>query len=437
MTLTHWLLLATVGIPLLLAMLNRLRADLAALIMAVILGGLQLFGLGMLGPAGTPGDHHYQGTWFRERAKGGTDVETLRESMRLAANSEEASRIVERARTGQAAVESIEAKTERMAPPLLYDLTELQRHANRLYGFSAQQTLNLAQALYERHKLLSYPRTDSRHLSQDVAATLLRVVRTIEAPYREWLAPATGERPLGRRFVDDSKVTDHHAIIPTTTSPERTSLSSDERKIYDMVCRRLLQAWHDDHIWSVTTVVTAIHNGEIRDCYHTSGKALVQAGWKALDIAGPQKSRKGISGSEDRPTEQDLPPGLAKGQPQDVVNAESVKKQTRPPKRFTDATLEGWAEYMKGGAGNAAANARILKDNPDMDQEKIDYALKVMNDRGIVVSGDAKTLGIGAMTDARWASFYKTMSEAGVVPAGVDVKKAYSLDFVNKGIGKG
>ncbi len=290
-------------------------------------------------PAGTPDDHHYQGTWFRERAKGGTDVETLRESMRLAADSEEASRIVERARTGQAAVESIEAKTERMAPPLLYDLTELQRHANRLYGFSAQQTLNLAQALYERHKLLSYPRTDSRHLSQDVAATLLRVVRTIEAPYRESLAPATGERPLGRRFVDDSKVTDHHAIIPTTTSPERTSLSSDERKIYDMVCRRLLQAWHDDHIWSVTTVVTAIHNGEIRDCYHTSGKAVVQAGWKALDIAGPQKSRKGISGSEDRPTEQDLPPGLAKGQPQDVVNAESVKKQTRPPKRFTDATL--------------------------------------------------------------------------------------------------
>lgn len=105
--------------------------------------------------------------------------------------------------------------------------------------------------------------------------------------------------------------------------------------------------------------------------------------------------------------------------------------------RFTDATLEGWAEYMKGGPGNAAANARILKDNPDMDQEKIDYALKVMNERGIVVSGDAKTLGIGAMTDARWASFYKTMSEAGVVPAGVDVRKAYSLDFVNKGIGKG
>jgi NitT/TauT family transport system substrate-binding protein len=120
-----------------------------------------------------------------------------------------------------------------------------------------------------------------------------------------------------------------------------------------------------------------------------------------------------------------------------TISRKMVQEKKELVQRFTDATLEGWAEYMKGGPGNEAANARILKDNPDMDQEKIDYALKVMNERGIVVSGDAKTLGIGAMTDARWASFYKTMSEAGVVPAGVDVKKAYSLEFVNKGIGKG
>ena len=106
-----------------------------------------------------------------------------------------------------------------MAPPLLYDLTELQRHANRLFGFSAQQTLELAQALYERHKLISYPRTDSRHLSQDVAETLPNIVADdCEAPIASMLAPGTGERPLGRRFVDDAKVTDHHAIIPTATS---------------------------------------------------------------------------------------------------------------------------------------------------------------------------------------------------------------------------
>ncbi len=120
-----------------------------------------------------------------------------------------------------------------------------------------------------------------------------------------------------------------------------------------------------------------------------------------------------------------------------TISRKMVQEKKEIVQRFVDATAEGWAEYMKGGPNIAAANARILKDNPDMDQEKIDYALKVMNENGIVASGDAKTLGIGAMTDARWASFYKTMSEAGVVPAGVDVKKAYSLDFVNKGIGKG
>jgi len=91
---------------------------------------------------------------------------------------------------------------------------------------------------------------------------------------------------------------------------------------------------------------------------------------------------------------------------------------------------------MKAGPANAAANAQILKDNPDMDQEKIDYAVEVMNEKGIVLSGDALTLGVGAMTDARWANFYKQMADVGVFPAGIDVKKAYSLEFINKGVGK-
>jgi NitT/TauT family transport system substrate-binding protein len=104
--------------------------------------------------------------------------------------------------------------------------------------------------------------------------------------------------------------------------------------------------------------------------------------------------------------------------------------------RFVDATLEGWAEYMKGGPAIAAANAAIKKANPDMDDDKIAYAIKVMNEKGIVVSGDADKLGIGAMTDARWKSFYDTMAAAGAFTTGIDVTKAYSLEFVNKGIGK-
>jgi len=285
-------------------------------------------------PSGAPTDSTYQGTWFKE------SKESLQQAMRLPPDGEEANRIAARARTGQAAIESVEAQTQRMPPPALYDLTELQRHANRLFGFSAQKTLDMAQTLYERYKLISYPRTDSRHLSQDVARTLPGIVKTIEEPYRQHLAPGTGERPLGRRFVDDSKVTDHHAIIPTMTRPERVSLPPDERKIYDLICRRLLSAWHEDHIWSVTTVITAIRNPLINpgiiDRYHTSGSAVMQVGWKVLDFPLPAKTKKGKA---DQQPEQALPASLSKDQPQDVVDVTVLKKKTRPPKRFTEGTL--------------------------------------------------------------------------------------------------
>jgi DNA topoisomerase III len=266
----------------------------------------------------------YQGGWFREPVR-----DTVQLAMRLPPDGEEAARIVARARTGEARIRSIQSETQRLAPPLLYDLTELQRHANRLYGFSAQKTLETAQALYESRKLISYPRTDSRHLSQDVAQTLPAVVRAIEAPYRALLAPGTGERPLGRRFVDDSKVTDHHAIIPTTT--HAGDLPADERKLYNLVCRRLLAAWHADHILAVTTLITAIANPGVADPYHTSGTAVQQVGWKALDVVPERR--------ESAPETPTLPSGLAEGQLQQVLDVASLKKKTRPPKRFTEATL--------------------------------------------------------------------------------------------------
>src|SRR5262249_37141444 len=135
--------------------------------------------------------------------------------------------------------------------------TELQRHANRLFGYSAQRTLDLAQELYERHKLISYPRTDSRHLTKDVERTLGAIVAAIRAPYQHLLAPGTGTKPLGARFVDDARVTDHHAIIPTGAKPP-SSLGEGEQRIYDLICRRLLSAYHDDHLFAVTTVITVI-----------------------------------------------------------------------------------------------------------------------------------------------------------------------------------
>jgi NitT/TauT family transport system substrate-binding protein len=104
--------------------------------------------------------------------------------------------------------------------------------------------------------------------------------------------------------------------------------------------------------------------------------------------------------------------------------------------RFVTASLEGWAQYLKGGSASEPANALIKKDNPDMSDDKIAYAIKVMNESGMVLSGDALALGIGAMTDARWLRFYNSMADVGVLPKGVDAKKAYTLEFVNKGVGK-
>jgi NitT/TauT family transport system substrate-binding protein len=117
------------------------------------------------------------------------------------------------------------------------------------------------------------------------------------------------------------------------------------------------------------------------------------------------------------------------------ISRKMVDEKREVVQRFVNATLEGWAEYMKGGPGNDAANAAIKKDNPDMTDDKIAYALKVMNERGIVKSGDALKLGIGAMTDERWKRFYETMTAAGAFAPGIDYRRAYSLEFINKGVG--
>lgn len=325
-------------------------------------------------PIEAPEGVKYQGVWFRTRPENGGSKETLQQAMRLASDGVEAKGIIERAKTGAAKIESVESENQRVSPPLLYDLTELQRHANRLFGFSAQKTLDIAQSLYERYKLISYPRTDSRHLSEDVAKTLPRIVQAIKAPYLKHIAPGTGERPLSRRYVDDAKVSDHHAIIPTAVSAQNAALPADERKVYDLICRRLLSAWHDDYIVAVTTVITAIVNGRVTDRYHTSGTAVEQIGWKALDVAPERRKSAKDSGEEDS-TEQSLPPDLASGQLQQLLDITAVKRKTRPPRRFTDATLltametagksldeRELSEAMKdSGLGTPATRATIIE----------------------------------------------------------------------------
>ncbi len=340
------------------------------------------------GPDGKSAKQSYQGTWFRTPASPDKSADDSARQRRLSPDGIDAATIVERAHSGKAVIASVRGETRKLPPPPLYDLTELQRHANRLFGMSAQQTLNIAQSLYERHKLLSYPRTDSRHLSKDIAATLEAVVDTIHDRYPGCIAPGTGTIPLSRRFVDDTRVTDHHAIIPTTTPPRAGALNAEEQKIYDLVCRRLLQAWHDDYVYSITTVVTAITAvapSPIVDHFESRGTAVEHVGWKVLDIGGGKKAPKPTRKSEKEDNDgsveetddpdQALPAGLARGQLVRVLDAVSVPKRTRPPKHYTEATLltamenagqalddKELSDAMKDlGLGTPATRAQIIE----------------------------------------------------------------------------
>ncbi|MEO5970250.1 MAG: DNA topoisomerase, partial [Bdellovibrionia bacterium] len=249
---------------------------------------------------------------------------------------------------GSAQVLSVKSKEISEPPPFLYDLTELQRHSNRLFGISAAHTLEVAQSLYEKHKLISYPRTDSRYLSGSVAETLPRIVSIIRRPYDSLLGPKTGLIPLGKRFVNDEEVSDHHAIIPTETDPGHRSLDSDEKKIYDLICRRLLAAWQENYLTSLTTVLTEVTADALdlpsksislststststsADFYifQTLGTTLLEKGWKRLEVRLYEES-----GSPN------LPSWIQERLAVEVKEVKALEKKTTPPPHLTEATL--------------------------------------------------------------------------------------------------
>ncbi|MDI1428848.1 DNA topoisomerase 3 [Polyangium sorediatum] len=376
---------------------------------------------------------------------------------RLPPDGEEAERITRRVSAGRAVITKVSAETRRIPPPLLYDLTELQRHANRLFGWSAQRTLDLAQSLYERHKLISYPRTDSRHLSTDVAQTLPSVVKTIEGNYQGLLAPGTGQRPLGRRFVDDTKVTDHHAIVPTTTAA-RGSLSAEEQKLYDLVCRRLLAAWHEDLIERTTTVITEVTSPEAVDRFRSAGTVVEQVGWKVLDLGGagtkegPKKRKKGdAEGAEEEAEAQKLPRGLSEGKTARVLGAKAEKKTTKPPNRYTEATLltgmetagktveeKELSDAMKDtGLGTPATRAAIIET-----LIKREYVVRMgkslaATDKGILLVGSVhphvKSAAMTGEWEARLARLSRGEGDLKAFMRGIEAYVKYVVGAVQDG----
>jgi DNA topoisomerase-3 len=300
----------------------------------------------------------YDGLWFEG------------EETRLK-NGERAAAIVERVSGKQGVVESVERKEQSERSPLLYDLTSLQRDANRRFSFSARRTLQAAQSLYEGKKAITYPRTSSRFLSGDMVPQLKTVASSLR-PIPEYADAAAyvvrlDQLPLGR-VVNDAKVSDHHAIIPTEIDHDLSHFTPDERRVFDLIARRYLAVFHPPARYQRTTVVTEIEGERFR----TRGKITLEAGWRG--VYGVEADSTGQRQDEDDEAEGELP-ALEQGQAVTCVTAESDARETKPPPRYTEATLlsametagkliddEELREAMKdAGLGTPATRAETIE----------------------------------------------------------------------------
>lgn len=282
---------------------------------------------------------------------------------------DEAEKVLARIRNQEAVIQAVTKKRKKSYAPALYDLTELQRDANKRFGFSAKETLSAMQSLYEQHKALTYPRTDSRYLSSDIVDTLAERVRAVSfGTYSKFATAILKEKiKTNASFVDDRKVTDHHAIIPTEQSPVIHKLSDRERKVYDLVVKRFLAVLLPPFEYEQTNV-TATIGGET---FVAKGKVVLAPGWKEV---------YGSYDEEELPHEEladQVLPKLTEGSRLNINAVRLTSGETSPPKRFTEATLlsamENPAPYMSGesrdllhtihasgGLGTVATRADII-----------------------------------------------------------------------------
>ena len=300
--------------------------------------------------------------------------------------------------------EVLEVSTERkrVPPPLLYDLTTLQREANARYGFTAQKTLNLAQALYEKHKLLTYPRTDSRYLSHDMRPKVQGILKGMPEPLRALvLSPDKAVDP-GKRVYDDAKLTDHHAIIPTGRRPG--TLTADEQKLYEMVARQLIAAFYPDMEYDAMSAVTGV--GEHK--FLSRGRAVIAQGWQAANPPLRSKPKKG--------EEEQALPQLQKGQRVPVKSAKAVAKKTTPPSPYTENTLlaamENAGKFVENeelrrqmkerGLGTPATRAAIIERLIAVDYVRREKKALIPTDKGIRLIAVAPEQLSSPETTGRW-----------------------------------
>lgn len=251
-------------------------------------------------------------------------------------------------------------KSEKSEPhPLAYDLTELQRDANRRFGFSAKQTSNVLQKLYEQHKLVTYPRTDSRYLTSDMVSTLKERLESVAVgPYASLARPLLRKSlSPGKRVVDDSKVTDHHAIIPTEETVLLNKLSTEERKLYDLIVRRFISLFYPPAKYDAVSVTVQIEG----ESFYAKGTTVKDSGWR--EVYGGNYEEDGDDDNQDSggSVEQSgrLLPELSEGELVTVRRCIVKSGRTQPPKRHNEASL--LSQMEKHGLGTPATRADIIE----------------------------------------------------------------------------
>jgi DNA topoisomerase III len=348
---------------------------------------------------------------------------------------EEAAAVVKAVEGHDGTITKLEKKEERELPDLLYDLTSLQRHANTLFGFSARRTLQAAQRLYEEHKAITYPRTNSRYLSGDLVEEIRPTAHYVggNAEYAKAAAYVTRleQLPLGR-VVNDRKVTDHHAIIPTRSEHNLGRMGEDERRVYDLVAKRFLAVFHPEAVWERTRVETTVEERVFR----TSGRVLITAGWR--EVYGVSTPRAGSDSDDDSGGDQQLP-RLEQGEAVQTKKVESLRKETQPPRRFTEASLLGametagkdisdaeLREAMKdSGIGTPATRAAIIERLIQVGYIEREGRALHATDKGIQV---IRLLGEHPLTSPELTGSWE--HRLGEIEQGTDSRPAFIGDIV-------
>jgi DNA topoisomerase-3 len=309
------------------------------------------------------------------------------------ASAAQAEEILAACRGVDGVITKLERTQKKERSPLLYDLTSLQREANTRFGFSARRTLGAAQKLYEEHKAITYPRTNSRFLTRDMIPEIKPTAELVGAnpPYAAAARYVTGldVLPLGR-VVNDAKVEDHHAIIPTRSRHDLARLKGDDLRIYDLIVRRFLAIFHPDAVFENTRVETTV----AEHVFRTRGKVLLVPGWRGVygELADSEARE------DDEGREQQLPK-LERDEPVETRDVVVLERETKPPRRYSDASLlaametagklvdeEELREALKdSGIGTPATRAAIIERLIDVGYIERDGRSLVCTEKGLNV----------------------------------------------------